>query len=90
MVGVLGVHPNAHQRTAHTVEIGMLVGEGWRGRGIGRILMTVMLDWAFSVEEIEKVCLAVFHTNQAAISLYESMGFEPEGCRRGQFRIQGN
>lgn len=60
-----------------------------RGRGIGRALMEMMLDWARSNPRIEKVALSVLSSNIPAIRLYESLGFTEEGRRLNEFKIPG-
>jgi len=54
-----------------------------RGSGLGRALMTTAIEWARAVG-VTKLCLNVFPTNEPAVSLYRSLGFEEEGLRRHQ------
>ena len=58
-----------------------------RGRGVGRALLTAGLEWAIENPTIEKVGLSVFSDNERAIALYRLLGFEEEGCRRGEYRM---
>lgn len=87
VVGCLGFSHAPKRRLAHTGELGLIVGEAWRGRGVGRALMRVLIEWARGSATIEKLCLSVFSTNAAGIALYESLGFEREGQRRRQVRF---
>jgi RimJ/RimL family protein N-acetyltransferase len=57
--------------------------------GIGRALIQALLDWAAGDPLIEKVTLAVFSTNEHAIALYQTMGFEVEGRCPGDMKING-
>ncbi len=50
-----------------------------RGRGLGRLMLRMMLDHAFAVRGAERVSLVVFPANTAAIRCYESAGFRHEG-----------
>jgi RimJ/RimL family protein N-acetyltransferase len=52
----------------------------------GTASLQTLLDWAQANPAIEKVCLAVFVTNSAAIGLYEKLGFAEEGRRRRDIR----
>lgn len=71
----------------HHGHFGISVAPEWRGRGVGRALITALLDWGAAHETIEKVCLGVFATNERAIGLYPALGFVEEGRRRKEFRF---
>ena len=60
-------------------EFGMSVANKHRNQGIGKALLTVLLDWAKDTPLIEKVCLEVFAANTNAIYLYKKLGFIEEG-----------
>jgi [ribosomal protein S18]-alanine N-acetyltransferase len=66
-------------------EFGMLVGRGWRGRGVGVALVQAAIDWARG-QGLHKLCLEVFAHNTAAIALYRKCGFVEEGRRVRQYR----
>ena len=66
-------------------EIGMLVGRGWRGRGVGSALVQAAIGRARG-QGLHKLCLEVFAHNTAAIALYRKSGFMEEGRRTGQYR----
>jgi RimJ/RimL family protein N-acetyltransferase len=78
-------HPR--RRMAHHGHFGIGVSEPWRGRGVGRALITTLLDWAAASQDVEKVCLGVFANNAAAIGLYTSIGFAEEGRRSREFKL---
>jgi len=59
-------------------ELGMLVEEPWRGKGIGTRLLEAAIAWARS-KGAHKISLDVFPHNTAAITLYEKFGFVREG-----------
>lgn len=82
-VGLLEFENGEHERSAHSGMLSMFVGRGWRDRGVGTVLLQVLIDWATENPIIEKLTLAVFHTNARAIALYRKLGFEQEGyCPR--------
>lgn len=60
----------------------VVVASGFRGRGIGRMLMEHMLTEA-SYHGIGDCTLEVRVSNTPAIHLYESLGFKSEGIRPG-------
>jgi RimJ/RimL family protein N-acetyltransferase len=66
-------------------DLGMLVGRGWRGRGVGSALVPAAADWARG-HGLHKLCLEVFAHNTAAIALYRKCGFREEGRRSQQYR----
>lgn len=67
------------------VDLGMLVDDRWRRRGIGSRLLERCMDWATDAGA-HKVILEVWPHNEAAISLYTRFGFVEEGRRRRHYR----
>ena len=61
---------------------GIAVVKNWRGRGVGTALLQTLLEWAQASPAIEKVCLDVVVSNDAAIRLYQKLGFVEEGRRQ--------
>jgi RimJ/RimL family protein N-acetyltransferase len=66
-------------------ELGMLVADGWRGRGVGSALLRGGIAWARGAGA-HKVGLQVWPHNTAAIGLYEKFGFQREGLLRRHYR----
>lgn len=66
-------------------DLGMLVSEGWRGRGVGSALLRAGIDWARGAGA-HKIALQVWPHNTAAIALYEKFGFQREGLLRAHYR----
>lgn len=73
---------------AHTGTLGMGVLPEYRGRGIGESLLRACLEKARS-KGIVRVELAARVDNARAIRLYERLGFEREGIKRGAMRYDG-
>lgn len=69
-------------RRSHCGTIGMGVAEKWQGQGIGRKLLTALLDVADNWMMLRRIELSVYADNQAAIALYQKLGFETEGLLR--------
>jgi [ribosomal protein S18]-alanine N-acetyltransferase len=61
------------------------VAPGWRGRGVGGMLLDSVLELA-GARGVTTVYLEVRETNSAALHLYASRGFEQVGRRRGYYR----
>lgn len=78
------------KRLAHKVEFGVGVLQEYWGYGIGRNLLKASISWADS-NGIPKMNLAVLETNETAIRLYKSLGFEVEGVlRNDKLLVDGN
>jgi ribosomal protein S18 acetylase RimI-like enzyme len=66
-------------------DIGMLVVQGWRGRGVGRLLLESAIQWAAKAGA-HKMALEVWPHNEAAIALYRGAGFVEEGRKVRHYR----
>ena len=69
-------------RLSHTGWIMVGVRHDAQRRGIGSILLRVLLATAERVAKLTKVQLTVFVDNAPAIRLYQRLGFEIEGVHR--------
>ena len=67
------------------VSMGMLVARDLRGRGIGKALLSALLDWVRTTDA-HKVTLEVWPHNAAALALYRGAGFVEEGRFRRHYR----
>ncbi len=81
VAGMAGLHVNGGKRR-HVGNLGIMVGAGFQSRGIGKALMEALLDIADNYLGLVRVELEVLADNKRAIHLYESLGFETEGCKR--------
>ena len=52
----------------------VIVDDSKRGKGLGKTLVSMAVDYAFCKLEATKVSLGVFENNPAAIRCYESVG----------------
>lgn len=66
----------------HVATLGIAINQAWRGQGVGKALMTQVVDWAKSNSHLHRITLEVYATNAPAIRLYERFGFEAEGRNR--------
>ena len=88
VVGVAGLHVGRGRRR-HVGEIGMMVHDRYRGRGVGRTLLAALLALADDHLGLVRVELEVLSDNARAIRLYERFGFEHEGFKRKALFRQG-
>jgi RimJ/RimL family protein N-acetyltransferase len=77
-----GVFVHEERGLAH---LGMAILEGYRGVGLGRILLTAAVDWARN-RGCHKVTLEVWPHNARARRLYQSAGFAEEGHLKRHYR----
>jgi L-phenylalanine/L-methionine N-acetyltransferase len=82
VVGIIGLHVSPSVRARHSASLGIMIHKDYQGKGIGRALMSSILDLADNWLMLIRVDLEVFTDNERAINLYESFGFEMEGIRK--------
>lgn len=87
IVGLINFQSEARRRIAHKGEFGMSVRQAWRGKGVGKILLQTLLEWAKANPLIEKISLTVHVTNEIAINLYKQFGFQEEGRRVREIKM---
>ena len=59
----------------------------WRGRGVAGAAIAELIELAFGRLGLNRLELAVFDFNLAAIRCYERLGFQREGLRREAERV---
>ena len=80
MLGTVGLALDDAKKTSHRGMLwGMYVIPEARGQDIGSSLVTELLARAEKIQGLEQIHLAVVTTNQAALALYEKLGFSVYG-----------
>ncbi|CAM4118925.1 GNAT family N-acetyltransferase [Roseateles saccharophilus] len=80
LIGALTCEREPRRKVQHIAHlVGMMVGDSHRGRGIGRALLADTLERLHATPGLAQVTLSVTATNQTAVGLYESQGFERYG-----------
>ncbi|MBT0730921.1 GNAT family N-acetyltransferase [Rosenbergiella nectarea] len=82
VVGNITLFTQKVVRLRHVVSFGIAVDSHYTRRGIARQLIDFGLDYAFNWLAAQRVELSVFADNQAAIALYQHLGFVVEGTQR--------
>jgi len=90
ITGYLTFKKGGVRRTSHLGYISIFIKRKYREKGIGRLLMEELTEWAKQNPEIEKLSLLVFANNKRAIELYKKTGFKTEGILRKDMKIDGN
>lgn len=78
VVGYVGMHNNLGEGYVTNIA----VDKHYRRKSIGQQLMLALFDYAIN-NNMQFISLEVRVTNNAAISLYEKLGFERLGVRKG-------
>jgi RimJ/RimL family protein N-acetyltransferase len=63
------------------------VDPGRRGQKLGKRFLGALVDATFRDPAFERIELNVYTFNHAAIAVYRSLGFVPEGVRRSAVRV---
>jgi RimJ/RimL family protein N-acetyltransferase len=85
IVGRLSVARDQHPASRHVADLGLMVAQSHRRRGLGTALLQAAVDWGRETG-VRKLELHVFPWNEAAIALYEKFGFVREGYRKEHYR----
>jgi len=80
LVGIAGFHQEMGPKVRHKGRIwGVYVTPSKRASGVGRDLMRALLERATKIEGLEQILLSVTSTQEVALSLYRSLGFQTFG-----------
>ncbi len=83
MIGMVGFHRNHSSKTRHKADVwGMYVAREHQSAGIGRRLLTELIERARMLPELEQIRLSVVTSNIRAALLYASIGFQAYGLER--------
>ena len=86
VLGSAKMGPNRPSRGDHVGTASFMVDPAASGRGIGRALVTYVVDWHRAQGYAGIQFNAVVETNAAAVHLWESVGFDIIGTVPGAFR----
>lgn len=79
---------NARRCYDHVADFSIYVAREWRGRGLGRTLLSHLIDEARAIG-FHKLVLAALPSNTTGVALYERAGFRTVGIYREQGRLDG-
>lgn len=90
LVGIIGFVRETRPKTQHTGIIwGVFVHPKARGHGIGKKMMQAIMTHAHQCDDLTQVALSVVTDNQAALKLYENLGFITWGTQPDALRVHG-
>lgn len=64
------------------VDTAVYIGDGYRGRGVGRLLYVALFD-LLKLQGYFKACAGITLPNPASVALHEALGFTRVGVYRG-------
>lgn len=76
--GLATLYLQPYRKLSHQCEFGIIVGQGYRNRGIGSYLMSSLMHLAKEKFKIELLHLQVYAENPA-LNLYKRFGFKEFG-----------
>ena len=88
VIGDLNLHHRDRRSGVSAFGIGIYDPE-YLGQGYGREAIGLMLDWAFRIQNYQKIWLDTWATNQRAIRCYLALGFVEEGLAKEYLCIAG-
>jgi len=88
IIGDLSLHHRDRRSRVSAFGIG-IYDPAYLGQGYGREAIGLMLDWAFRVQNYERIWLDTWATNERAIRCYRALGFVEEGRMRRQLFADG-
>lgn len=88
VAGAVTVVGGQLRRMRHVGKLEIMVHPHHRGAGVGKALLASAIAWAEENALLTKLGLSVFATNTRAIALYRRFGFEEEGLRCNEYRME--
>lgn len=89
-IGMAAAYQEKGQKMSHIAYVwGVYVRDTYRGKGIGKKLMEVVISELQANKEIEKINLNVNTKQISAVKLYESFGFQIIGTLHKELKING-
>lgn len=92
LIGQCGLYGfNDMHGVVHRCDLGIAIGDkDYWGRGYGREAITLLVDYAFTHWNVQRVGLQVLASNERAIRSYQAVGFVEEGRLRRYMWSNGN
>jgi diamine N-acetyltransferase len=88
VIGDMGLHHRDQRARVSAFGIG-IYDPAYIGQGYGREATRLFLDWAFRIQNYQRIWLDTAADNERAIRSYLAVGFVEEGRQRKQFYADG-
>lgn len=90
LLGIAGFFREKGLKTRHKGHVwGVYVTPAARGKKVGRTMMQKLLERGLAIDGIEQILISVSTTQEAAVALYRSLGFEPWGREPRALQVEG-
>ena len=89
LIGFAALHLTEKPRVRHTASVSIIIDAEYQNMGLGRALLSALLELADKWLMLVRVELEVQAQNEKAIHLYESLGFVKEGLLKYAFMQDG-
>jgi ribosomal protein S18 acetylase RimI-like enzyme len=90
LLGMAGFFREKGQKTRHKGHVwGVYVTPEARGNKLARRMMEKLLERGLAIEGVTQILISVSTTQQAAVALYRSLGFQPWGCEPRALKVEG-
>jgi len=88
LAGMAGFYREKGAKSRHKGRVwGVYVTPTSRGQSMGRKMLQVLLERAGGISGVEQILLSVTTTQEAAIALYRTLGFQTFGCEPRALKI---
>ena len=89
IVGIGTISSSHKIKSRHSGELGIVVAQEYQGKGIGTSIIQQLIDWAKGNGVTTRIQLDTRTDNELAVKLYQSFGFEIEGCLKNSTLLDG-
>jgi phosphinothricin acetyltransferase len=79
---------NPREAYRHVVDFSIYVERAYRGKGVGKVMLTRLIELARE-QRFHKMVLSAFPSNSGGMALYERMGFRTVGIYKEQGMLDG-
>ena len=79
---------NPREAYRHVVDLSIYVERGYRGKGVGKVMLARLIELARELR-FHKMVLSAFPDNTGGMALYERMGFRTVGIYKEQGMLDG-
>jgi RimJ/RimL family protein N-acetyltransferase len=86
IIGNIDLTGSRRRIMKHTALIGMGILEEWRNSGLGTVLISLLIEWAYKNPILELLWLQVYTDNKLGLGLYRKMGFVENGVIKDFFK----
>lgn len=89
VVGHILIRGGRLESLSHRADLQMGIETKFRGKGLGKELISLALLWVKDNTALEWIDLAVFSQNLPGLKLYNKFGFKESGRTIDRFRVSG-